>query len=72
MLKSASALPGVIYLSLALVTPAHGQARSSVPPGSREVGVTIHATGTFDVTGPSGTSHTYTAPAPWARFIPVE
>jgi hypothetical protein len=30
------------------------------------------STGTFDVVGPSGTSHTYTAPAPWARFIPVE
>jgi hypothetical protein len=30
------------------------------------------STGTFDVTGPSGTKHTYTAPEPWARFIPVE
>jgi len=30
------------------------------------------ATGTFDVTGPSGTPHTYTAIDPWARFIPVE
>jgi hypothetical protein len=30
------------------------------------------STGTFDVTGPSGTSHTYTAPGPWARFIPVQ
>jgi hypothetical protein len=30
------------------------------------------STGTFDVKGPSGASHTYTAPAPWARFIPVE
>jgi len=30
------------------------------------------STGTFDVIGPSGTKHTYTAPAPWARFIPVE
>ena len=30
------------------------------------------STGTFDVTGPSGVSHTYTAPKPWARFIPVE
>jgi len=30
------------------------------------------STGTFDVTGPSGTKHTYTAPTPWARFIPVE
>lgn len=29
------------------------------------------STGTFDITGPSGTSHTYTAPTPWARFIPV-
>jgi CARDB len=30
------------------------------------------STGTFDVTGPSGTKHTYTAPGKWARFIPVE
>jgi hypothetical protein len=34
------------------------------------------STGTFDVTGPSGTKHTYTAPiigqTTWARFIPVE
>lgn len=30
------------------------------------------STGTFDVTGPSGMQHTYTAPAPWARFIPVD
>jgi len=30
------------------------------------------STGTFDVIGPSGTKHTYTAPTPWARFIPVE
>jgi hypothetical protein len=30
------------------------------------------SSGTFDVTGPSGTKHTYTAPEPWARFIPVE
>jgi hypothetical protein len=29
------------------------------------------SSGTFDVTGPSGTKHTYTAPKPWARFIPV-
>jgi len=29
-------------------------------------------TGTFDVTGPSGVSHTYTDPSPWARFIPVQ
>ncbi|HEU5407836.1 MAG TPA: hypothetical protein VFU48_08710 [Nitrospira sp.] len=29
-------------------------------------------TETFDVTGPSGTQYTYTAPGPWARFIPVE
>src|SRR5258706_10710521 len=49
MLKSASVLPGVVYLSLALVSPAHAQARPSVPPASREVGVTTHATGTFDV-----------------------
>lgn len=28
--------------------------------------------GTFDVTGPSGKRHTYTAPEPWARFIPVD
>ena len=34
------------------------------------------STGTFDVTGPPGTKHTYTAPiigqTTWARFIPVE
>jgi len=30
------------------------------------------STGAFDVIGPSGTKHTYTAPTPWARFIPVE
>ncbi len=30
------------------------------------------STGTFEVTGPSGTPHTYTSPDPWARFIPVE
>jgi hypothetical protein len=28
--------------------------------------------GTFDVTGPSGAHHTYTAREPWARFVPVE
>jgi hypothetical protein len=30
------------------------------------------ATGKFEVVGPSGVKHTYTAPEPWARFIPVE
>lgn len=34
--------------------------------------VQADSTGTFDVTGPSGVSHTYTAPTPWARFIPVQ
>jgi hypothetical protein len=30
------------------------------------------STGTFDVIGPAGLKRTYTAPEPWARFIPVE
>ncbi len=31
-----------------------------------------NSTGTLDVTGPSGATHTYSLPDPWARFISVE